>query len=243
MRRSVPTLLLAFILAASSMTAHGQEADMAHFASLDGLQRVIARAWSAPFPGMEPAAATAATPAAAPAASPVATPAGTSAEITNLSVLVYLFDSDESAAAGYERIDADLANVSETDSRAPMDEKLPLAGVGDQANGFMGELAQGDVTYTFTFGTVLDGPFVYSISGVFAGEGGAELTRDLVSTLVGSPMNRMAEQFDPHGRSRGGIWSMLDGIQPGMPEGSSTLDLIIFPMPDADATPDASPVG
>jgi hypothetical protein len=231
MRRSLSVLLLALILGTSPLTAHGQQGDMEYFASLDGLQRVIARSWSAPFPGMEPPAN--ATPPASPAASPVASPES-DAGIMNISIFIYLFDSDETSAAGYERIDADLARTREVDRNAPMEDSLPLDGVGDQANGFMGELAQGDTTYTFTFGTVLDGPFVYSISGMFAGDTGPNLTRDYLDAMVGAPMDRMAEQFDRNGGSRGGLWSKFNGVQPPMPEGSGVADFLVYQMPEGN---------
>jgi hypothetical protein len=233
MPRAFRALLITTLLLAASLHASAQQGDLEYFESLDGLQRVIARSWSAPFPGMEPADAAIASPAATPAATPAAA-TGADAGIMNISIFVYFFDSDETAAAGYERIDADLARTREVDRRAPMEDVLPLDGIGDRANGFMGELAQGDTTYTFTFGTVLDGPFVYSISGMFAGDNGPELTRDYLGAMVGAPMDRMAEQYDCHGRSRGGLWSKLNGVQPSMPEGSGVADFVVYPMPEGN---------
>jgi hypothetical protein len=234
MPRALRALLITTLLLSASLDASAQQGDMEYFASLDGLQRVIARSWSAPFPGMESADATpAATPAASPAASPVASPEA-DAGIMNISIFVYLFDSDEAAAAGYERIDADLAKTREVDRNAPMEDSLPLDGIGDQANGFMGQFPQGDATYTFTFGTVLDGPFVYSISGMFTGDNGPDLTRDYLDAMVGAPMDRMAEQFDRHGGSRGGLWSKLSGVQPPMPEGSGVADFLVYQMPEGN---------
>jgi hypothetical protein len=115
-----------------------------------------------------------------------------------------------------------------------MEDVLPLDGIGDRANGFTGELAQGASTHTFTFATVLDGPFVYSISGMFTGKNGLALTRDYADALVGAPMDRMNEQFDRHGRSRGGLWSKLNGVQPEMPPGSNVVDFLVYPMPEGN---------
>jgi hypothetical protein len=102
----------------------------------------------------------------------------------------------------------------------------------------MGELTIAGATVEFTFATVQDGPFVYSLSGMFSGVDSAALTRDYAHQLIDAKMDRMAEQFDQEGRSRGGLWSKLNGIQPEMPAGSTAFDFIIYPMPEA--TPSSS---
>lgn len=227
MQRLFVTILLSLFLGMHP-AAHAQRGDMVHFARFEGLERVIARSWFTPIPGAEPIAS--------PAASPVATLAATplpEANVVSLSVFVYLFQTDENAAAGFERIDADLREIRDSDSRAPMEEYLPLDGVGDRANGYMGEIEQDDGTLTHTFVTVQDGPFVYSISGVFTNAAPESLTREYAGALVASQMDRMKEQFDKDGSSRGGMWSKLNGVQPDMPSGSIVNDLIIYPMPES----------
>lgn len=236
MRRWLSALLLAILLCSSLPAAHAQQGDMDYFASFDGLERVIARAWAAPMTLTITEVTADGTPVstsqqeATPGATPLPqAPTGIGA----LSIFVYLFDSDEHAATGFDRIDADLQKTVLRDPRAPMTEDLPLDGVGDKARGYMGELTTDNITVTYTFATVQDGPFVYSLSGMFSGVDSAGLTRDFARQIVNTEMDRMTEQFDERGRSRGGLWSKLDGVHPDMPEGSSVIDFMIYPMPDA----------
>jgi hypothetical protein len=234
MRRWLTALLLPILLCASLPTAHAQQGDMEYFASFDGLERVIAKAWAAPITDTEPDSRTTPVVAGRAEATPVATPVPhASAGIEALSIFVYLFDSDVHAAAGFDRIDADLRKTVLGDPRAPMNEDLPLDGLGDQARAYMGELSMGDVTVEFTFATVQDGPFVYSLSGMFSGPNSAEVTRDFAQQLIDAKMDRMTEQYDQAGGSRGGLWSKLHGVQPDMPAGSTVIDFIIYPMPEA----------
>lgn len=168
-----------------------------------------------------------------PAATPVTPP-----QIDSLSVFVFLFDSDDNAATGWERLDTDLQKTIKQDSRAPMGQDLPLDDIGSQARGYTGELTINNITTIHTFATVQDGPFVYSITGMFSGEDGTALTQTWAEALVAAPMDRMTEQFNPDGTSRGGLWHKLNAVQPEMPEDSSVTDFLVYPM--ENATPMAS---
>lgn len=232
-RRTFLTFILSATLGAAASPARAQRGDMIHFAEFDGLERVIARSWLAPMA----LPADAASPVAASQdATPLATPE-TGPAIRSLSVFIYFFRTDENAADGYKRIDDDLTDTRENDANAPMEDELAIDGVGDLANGYSGVMMQGDATLTFTFATVQAGPFVYSLSGIFEGQGDNGLTRQFAEALVSSRMDRMAEQYDPDGGSRGGIWSMLNAVQPGMPEGSIVTDFEIYPMPESTSRP------
>lgn len=219
MPRALRVLLIATLLLPSAMDAAAQEGETAYFESLDGLQRVVARSWGAP--ALMPSVVSGGTPASGESSGPVL-----------LSIFVFLFDTDDHAAVGWERIDADLQKTREQDRSAPMSEDVPLEGVGDQARGYMGELGGTDRRMTYTFATVQDGPFVYSLTGMFPGDDAASLTRAYAEALVGARVDRMVEQFRPDGTSRGGIWSKLNGVQPGMPDGTLVTDLEIWPIPE-----------
>jgi hypothetical protein len=237
MPRAIRALLIATLLP-SSVLAAAQGGDSIYFASFEGLQRVVARSWMAPITTtMEEYRSwdldDQGTP--IPGTLHVSTPSATPAPqrgVGMLSVFVFLFDSDGNAATAWERLDDDLQTTVERDPRAPMMESLPLDGVGDQARGSMGELTSGGITVRHTFATVQDGPFVYSIAGMFSGVDGAALTRGYAEALVTARMDRMVEQFQPDGTSRGGIWSKLNGVQPEMPNGSTVTDLEIWPVPE-----------
>lgn len=225
MRRFVLTsLVLSLLFGGGIPAAQAQIGDMQYFAEFDGLDRVVARSWTAPLAGfLHPA-----TPVTTPGATPVA-----DTGIQSLSIFVYLFESDDDAVAGYERIDADLASTRESDPSAPMEDELALAGVGDRSNGYIGKMDHVDVELTFTFATVQDGPFVYSLSGVFTGDNGEALTHSFAEALVATPTDRMSEQFDPAGASRGGLWRKLNAVEPQMPEGSTVTDLEVYPLPES----------
>lgn len=238
MPRAIRALLIATLLLPSSVLAAAQGGDSIYFASFEGLQRVVARSWMAPITTTMEESRTQdlddqGTP--IPGTLQVSTPSATPAPqrgVGMLSVFVFLFDSDENAATGWERLDDDLQTMVERDPRAPMMESLPLDGVGDQARGSMGDLTSGGITVRHTFATVQDGPFVYSIAGMFSRVDGAALTRGYAEALVTARMDRMVEQFHPDGTSRGGIWSKLNGVQPEMPQGTTITDLDIWPMPE-----------
>lgn len=237
MPRAIRVLLTVFLLLPVPLHASAQGGDAAYFASFDGLQRIVARSWMAPVTFLETSTTQdldeqgTPIPGTLEESTPSATPAAPSS-VGMLSIFVYLFDSDGTAADAWERLDEDLQKTVERDPRAPMMEDLPLDDVGDEARGYMGDLASGGVTVRHTFATVQDGPFVYSISGMFTGADGAGLTRGYAESLVAAPMDRMAEQFRPDGSSRGGIWSKLRGVEPEMPAGSTAVDLEIWPMPE-----------
>lgn len=205
------------------MDSAAQVGDAAYFESLDGLQRVVARSWATPSLVPGPA---------------VATPEASSGPAM-LSIFVFLFDTDAHAATGWERMDTDLQKTRDQDRSAPMSEDVPLEGVGDQARGYMGELGIGEGRNVYTFATVQDGPFVYSLSGMFPGGDATGLTRAYAEALVGTGMDRMAEQFNPDGTSRGGIWSKLNAVQPGMPDGTMITDFEIWPLPESVDEPPA----
>ncbi len=228
MRRALRVLLIATLLLPSAMDGAAQVGDAAYFESLDGLQRVVARSWGAP--ALMPNMAGSATP----AETSSATPEAASGPVL-LSIFVLLFDTDAHAAAGWERIDSDLQKTRDQDRSAPMADDLPLDGVGDQARGYMGELGDNDRRMTYTFATVQDGPFVYSLTGMFPGDDAASLTRAYAEALVGTPMDRMVEQYSPDGTSRGGIWRKLNAVQPEMPDGTLINDLDIWPIPEGTA--------
>jgi hypothetical protein len=232
-RRTFLTVVLSATLGAAASPARAQRGDMIHFAEFAGLERVIARSWLAPM--ALPADDASPVPA-SPEATPLATPES-GPEIRSLSVFVYFFTTNENAIDGYLRIDADLAKTREGDPNAPMDDELPLDGVGERSIGYTGEMTQGDATLTFTFATVQAGPFVYSLSGIFEGQGDKGLTRQFAESVVASRMDRMAEQYDPQGGSRGGLWSKLNGVQPDMPTGSTVTDFEIYPMPESTSHP------
>lgn len=239
--RRLLTVMLLTVLVTSRPLAHAQEITVEGFEPMDGLDRAIARIWLAPMTmeiveggGMFNDQGT---PIAEWQERPVATPEP-QAGIAQFTVAILLFDSDDTAAAGMERIDAEMQETFRRDPRTPEMEPLPLNGIGDQATGSTGSLAEGDIVVDYTFATVQDGPFVYLISSTTGGIDAVSLVQETAESLVGAPMNRMAEQFDPDGGSRGGHWSKLDGVQPEMPEGSDIFHAILYPMPEA--TPDAS---
>ncbi len=245
MRRLLP-LLLALLVAAPLSLAHAQEGDMAYFEEFDGLERIIARSWMAPVTyestqaetitvgdeGTPPTSVRIVEP------SPVATP-DREPGVGMLSIFVYLFDSDENAASGFERIDAALLDQHERDPRAPIVDELQLEGLGDQARGYTGDLTTGDVTATYVFATVQDGPFVYSFTGTLVGLDATGFSVDTAESLIAAPMDRMVEQYDQQGNSRGGLWSKLNAVEPQLPEASTVIDLIVYPMEEM-ATPQPS---
>lgn len=237
MPRALRALLIATLLLSSPLHVAAQVGDVAYFESFDGLQRIVARSWMAPMTmttesrSWELDEQGTPIPGTLQVSTPAATPAPQSG-VGMLAIFVYLFDSDDNAADAWDRLDADLQKTVERDPRAPMMEDLPLEETGDQARGYMGDLTTEHVTVRHTFATVQEGPFVYSITGMFSGVDAAGLTRDYAEALVGAPMDRMAEQFSPDGTSRGGIWSKLNGVQPEMPEGSMVGDLEIWPIPE-----------
>src|SRR5699024_8185308 len=142
-RRAFLTLMMSVAAApAASPAAHAQRGDLIHFAEFEGLDRVIARSWLAPmeFP-VDDASPVPATPVATPDTAPA---------LRSLSVFIYVFRTDENAVAGYLRIDEDLASTREGDPNAPMDDELPLDGVGERSIGYTGEMSQGNDTLTFT---------------------------------------------------------------------------------------------
>jgi len=236
-------LLIMGLLLAAAPRAVAQQGDAAYFESIEGLQRVVARSWMAPVTLIESSSVVEINPEGTPIGTPiVSTPAATpqpQSGIGGLNVFVYLFDSDETAEAGFERIDGDLETTVLRDPRAPMMDDLPLDDIGDDARGYMGDLEIEGVTTTYTFATVLDGPFVYSLSGTFSGGSSgidsAGLTAEYADALVTARMDRMAEQFNDDGTSRGGIWSKLNAVEPDLPEGSTVMDFVIWPMPDDQA--------
>ncbi len=238
MLRALRVLLIAIVLLPSALDGAAQEGDAAYFESLEGLERVVARSWMAPVTvtiveERSEDLDEQGTP--IPGTLVISTPAASPAPLSGvgmLSIFVFLFDTDANAAAGWERLDRDLQKTVERDPRAPMMEDLALDTIGDHARGFMGSLDTGDVTTYHTFATIQSGPFVYSIAGTFAGTGGADLTRQYAGALVSAPMDRMAEQFNPDGSSRGGIWRKLNAVQPALPEGSTVTDLEIWPIPE-----------
>lgn len=234
MQKLLTALLLTLILGSSLPAAHAQEADMAYFASFEGLNRVFARSWMAPIPDVGSGGQV--SPVASPESSPVATPE-TQSTIGALSIFVFLFDSDDNAADGWQRIDADLQKTVLQDSRAPMTDDLPLEGMGDQARGYMGDLTFDGITTTHTFATVQDGPFVYSLSGMFSDTDSVDFMQSYISSLIAGRMDRMVEQYHPDGSSRGGLWHKLNTVEPAMPDGSTVTDFIVYPM---EATPMAS---
>lgn len=245
MRRALPIFaVIAFLLSGATPLARAQQGDMAYFESFDGLQRIIARNWMAPLTMIETSEThmlnEEGTPIAGWREEPVSTPEPvTDATVGHFTAFVFLFDSDEHAATGFERIDDEMQETARRDLRAPMQDELVLDGIGDQAAGYMGDHAQDDITVTYAFATVQDGPFVYQLFAMTANVDPADVMRDAAETLIRQPMNRMAERFDPDGGSRGGLWSKLDSLHPDVPTGSDVIDLIIYPMPEA--TPGASP--
>lgn len=246
MPRALRALLIVVLLLPATLHASAQQGDAAYFESFEGLQRVVGRSWMAPITIIESSATEHldehGTP--IPGTLQVSTPSATPAPLSGvgmLSIFVYLFDADDNAAIAWERLDADLQKTVERDPRAPMMEDLALDGTGDRARGYMGDLTTDDITVRHTFATVQDGPFVYSISGMFSGVDGADLTQGYAEALVTARMDRMAEQFLPDGTSRGGIWSKLNAVQPGMPDGSRVTDLEIWPIPASAGDPVLEP--
>lgn len=247
MRRALTTLMITLLLAASAPATYGQQGDMAYFDEFDGLQRVIARSWMAPLTYSSASSSQTVeinnegtpTVVSETFSTPSATPEPQTG-IAMLNVFTYLFESDDHAASGFDRVDSDLQETISRDPRAPMLDDLPLEGIGDQAIGYTGDLTQDNITFTYTFATVQDGPFVYSLSGMFAGVDSTSLTRNYAEAMVRTPMNRMAEQYDQNGGSRGGLWAKLNAVEvePDMPDGSNITDLLIYPMPNA--TPNAN---
>jgi len=233
-RRAFLTLMTAAAAgAAAPPAAHAQRGDQIHFSEFEGLDRIIARSWLAPMElPADAASPVPATPEATPFATPDAAPV-----IRSLSAFVYLFRADEHAIDGHLRIDADLATTREGDPNAPMDDELPLDGIGERSNGYIGQMDQGGDTLTFTFATVQDGPFVYSLSGIFESQGDGGTTRQVAESMVSTRMDRMAEHHDPEGGSRGGLWSKLNAVQLNMPDGASVTDFLIYPMPETISSP------
>lgn len=240
MRRLLTALLLT-LLVTSAPLAHAQDVTVTGFEPPEGLDRAAARIWMAPITMVSVEGGGMfnedGTPIAEWRERPVATPEPQSG-IGQFMAAIFLFDGDENAAAGFHLIDAETREDLRRDPRSPEMKDLPLDGIGDQATGFIGQLTEENITVDYSFAIVQDGPFVYQIFGMTGGIDAVSLVEDTAETLVGAPMNRMAEQYDPDGGSRGGIWSKFDGVQPDMPEGSDIFDLIIYPEPLA--TPDAS---
>lgn len=242
MRRLLAVLLLT-ALVTSAPLAHAQEVTVTGFDPPEGIERAIGRWWMAPMTTVQTSGGAIlnedGTPVAEWRERPVATPTlDTPSGIGMFVVSVLLFDKDENAAAAFDLFDEDLQEDFRRNPRTPVMQDLPLDGIGDQAIGYIGEVTQDDITLTYAFATVQDGPFVYHLISESAGIDAVGLMQESAEAMVTAPMNRMAEQYDRDGGSRGGIWSKFDGVQPGMPEGSDIFDLIIYPEPLA--TPDAS---
>ncbi|HWV23285.1 MAG TPA: hypothetical protein VNZ58_03770 [Thermomicrobiales bacterium] len=243
MRRALPTIaLIALLLTSATPFASAQEGDMAYFDGFDGLQRIIGRTWMAPMTTILTSEVQMlneqGTPMAGWRTEPLATPEPvTDATLGQLTVFIYLFDNDDHASAGLDRIDDETQETIRRDPRAPMTADLPLDGIGDRQIGYTGELEQENVTITYSFATVQDGPFVYQLFTMSANVDPVEVMRNTAETLVRQPMNRMAEQFDPNGGSRGGLWSKFDSLDPDVPADSTVSDLIVYPMPEPEASP------
>lgn len=240
MRRLLTVLLLTALVTAAPM-AHAQDVTVTGFDPPEGLERAVARWWMAPMTIVESTGGgiinNQGTPIAEWRERPVATPEPQSG-IGQFIVSVFLFDSDEKAAAAFEVFEAESEESLRRDPRSPEMDELPLDDIGDKATGSVGEITEGEIPVTYSLALVHDGPFVYQIFGMTGGIDAVALVQESAEALVSAPMNRMAEQYDPDGGSRGGLWSKLDGVQPDMPEGSTINDVVIYPV--SFATPDAS---
>jgi hypothetical protein len=239
--RRLLTVLLLTALVTSAPLANAQEITVEGFEPMEGLDRAIARIWLAPTTMVSVEGGgmfnEEGTPIAEWRERPVATPEPQTG-IGQFVVSVLLFDSDENAATAFQLADEDLQEDFRRNPRTPVMEGLPLDGIGDQAVGYIGEITPENITVTYAFATVQDGPFVYYVVSESAGIDAIGLMQATAEALVDAQMNRMAEQFDPEGGSGGGLWSKLDGVQPEMPEGSDIFDAVLYPV--QEATPDAS---
>ncbi len=221
MRPSLTVLLLAVLLGSPLHVVHAQEADAAYFESIEGLERIVLRSWMAPMLGV-PSTHKDGTPI---PEEDLGSPSGTAL----LSIFVYQFDSPENAAEGWQMLDADLQKIMRQDPNAPMTDDIPLDDMGDQAKGYLGEIAIGDTPLITTFATVQEGEYVYSLMGQFIDLNGAEETREIVQALIDAPAGVAEETYNMGGTSTGGLWDKLSGIGPALLENSVVTDLIIFP--------------
>jgi hypothetical protein len=243
-RRLLTVLLLTVLVTSTPLAqAQAQDVTVTDFDPPEGIERAIGRWWMAPMTTVQTSGGAIlnedGTPVAEWRERPVATPTlDTPSGIGMFVVSVLLFDKDENAAAAFDLFDEDQQEDFRRNPRMPAMEDLPLNGIGDQAVGYIGEITQENITITYAFTSVQDGPFLYYVVSESAGIDPVGLMQETAEALVDAPMNRMAEQFDPDGGSRGGLWSKLDGVQPEMPEGSTINDVVIYPEPEA--TPDAS---
>lgn len=221
MRPSLTLLLLAVLLGSPLHVVHAQEADAAYFESIEGLERIILRAWMAPMLGV----ASTHDGGTSTSEGGSGSPSGTAL----LSIFVYEFDSPENAAEGWQMLDGDLQKTMRQDAHAPMTDDLLLDDLGDQAKGYLGEIASGDVMLITTFATVLDGENVYSLMGQFVDLNGAEETREIVRSLIDAPAGTAEESYNMRGASSGGLWDKFSGVRPLLPENSVVTDLAIYP--------------
>lgn len=239
MRRWLTSLLLPLFILSGAPVAHAQEAEAEYFASIDGLERVVARSFMAPM--TDDAVSTGSTT--GEAGTPAATaqsdshPSGT----VLLSIFVYEFDSPDNAAMSFEAFDADLQGISERDLRAPMTADLPLEDIGDQAKGYIGEFNIEGTTLITTFATVQDGNYVYSLMGQFVNMDGQEQTQVVVQALTDAEAGSGDGTYREDGTSTGGLWDTFMLLDPDLAEGSTTTDLQIYPLyPQPEGT---SPAG
>lgn len=216
MSRLLTSLILGLLVISTSLVAHAQEAEAAGVASLAGLERIVARSYTAPATTMT-----------STESSPDERPSGT----FFLSVLIHEFDSSDTAAASFETLDADLQHSIKRDLRAPMTGDLMLDGMGDQARGYIGDLMIEGTTLASTFATVQDEAYVYSLTGQFLNLDGEEQTQNLLQSLIDADAGTGEGDYREDGTSTGGLWDKFSLLSPDLAEGSTITDLQLAPQP------------
>lgn len=219
--RQFAAILTTLLALAIATPASAQQGDADWFASFAGLDRVVSRTWTWSPPATPPPA--------------TVTPAGEPVPAT-LAVFLYVFDSDDHAATGWQRLEDERERMLTSDPNAPAPEPLDLDSIGDQAAGGRGTVPLPGQPIATGFATVRNGPYVASIAVQTPDNDAASLTVDAANAFAGSRPNRTAETFNPDGTSSGGIWAMLNAIDPPVPN-PRVVDLQIYPQ---EAAPPAS---
>lgn len=214
MPRALSSFLALLLLLVTPATG---SAGMGPLYTFNGLQRIVAREWIAPF-----------------ASTDGSSPEPVTEAALLLSVVVYEFDAFDKAAQGWRQVHDGLPRTG--------GESIPLESMGDQVQGFMGTVQLPGQTLTFAYATVQDGPFVYSITGELVGLDATQETRDIVEMLLATEPGAGEERYDPRGASSGGLWDILGAVSPTVAPATTVADLILFPLP-ATSDPDVSSTG
>ncbi len=210
----IVSCLVSLLLASSPAAAQG-------FADLPGLERAVVRAWLAP----ESTTVIESTPIAGPTA---ATPAPTINPATDsgtifLSIGVFEFDSDESAANGFDSLAAYVTQISDGDPQFAGGTRADL-GLGDQSLAATNTMEQEGIPFSFLVAVVRQGNLVYLLQGTLLRlDAPTETTRLVTSLLAGAPGDD-AETYAAAGGSIGGLWNVFAGVEPAIVPGTEVMD-------------------